>query len=380
MKTTRFFALTLAVATLLSSCSKEDKTGGKEPAGRSKMTLNIKGETEAPVTGKAAGTPTQAEESTINNFIIYVFKADGSNDIAPKEYTSMPAGGKVSDMEISTDAKEVYVIANTTSNTAVNDQLKAVTKKSDLQAVIGRAFESASATALPTQTSTNLWMSGNNDAAFTPVDGGNVTTTVTLKYVGAKVRITSVTVDPSVSGLTLANVIMLNAGGATSFIPADGKISLIPSFVPTAPVSFYTSGVAMTTFTNKPTIVGRNNEYSYALTGDFSITTGKNQQYFYVFENDGATGTFEGQPTIITLKAMDSEFNDVYYSVFFKSDTDGALGYDNQIIERGKSYDVAMTIKKVGNSDPTIPLLKTTVEVTITPAKWDTKIINKIYE
>lgn len=380
MKTTRFFTLAMAAATLLSSCSKEDNNGTGEPAGRSKMTLMIKGEVDAPVVGRAGGAPTQAEESTVNNFIIYVFKADGSNDITPREFSTMPEGGKVSDLEISTDAKEVYVIANTATNIAANDALKAVTKKSDLQAVIGRGFESASATALPTQTSTNLWMSGKNEAAFTPVDGGNVTTTVKLKYVGAKLRITSVTVDPSVTDLTLANVIVLNAGVATSFIPTGEATSLIPSFVPAPATSFYTSGVAMTTFANKPAVVGRNNEYSYTLTTDFTIATGKNQQYFYVFENDGEHLLTDAHPTILTLKAMDAEFNDIYYSVFFKKDADGSLGYDDYTIERGKSYDVAMTIKKMGNADPTIPALKTTVEVTITPATWETVTINKVYE
>lgn len=379
MKTTNFFAITLAATTLLWSCSKENNPAD-EPAGRSKLTLNIKGEVDAPIGGKATGNPTQEDESTINNFIIYVFKADGTNDIAPKEYSSMPSGGMVSNLEISTDAKEVYVIANTISNTAVNDALKAVTKKSELQTAIGRAFESASATAIPTQTSTNLWMSGKNDADLKPVEGDEVTTTVTLKYVGAKVRITSVTVDPSVTGLTLGNVIVLNAGGATSLIPADGKTSLIPSFTPAGPTPFYMSGVVMNTFASKPTIVGRNNEYSYPLTGDFTIGTDKNQQYFYVFENDGLQTLPEAHPTILTLKAVDTEYNDIYYSVFFKADPDGSLGYDNQIIERGKSYDVAMTIKKRGITDPTIPALKTTVEVTITPATWKTVTINKTYE
>lgn len=379
MKTTRFFAITLAATTLLWSCSKENNPAD-EPAGRSKLTINIKGEVDAPIGGKAAGNPSTTEESTINNFIIYVFKADGANDMPPKEYASMPSEGKVSDLEITTDAKEVYVIANTISNTAVNDALKTVTKKSDLQKVIGRAFESASATALPTQISTNLWMSGKNDTELVPVEGDATTTTVTLKYVGAKLRITSVTVDPSVTDLTLANVIVLNAGVATSLIPADGVESLIPSFVPVPANSFYTSGVDMKTFVNKPAVLGRNNEYSYALKDDFTIGTNKNQQYFYVFENDGEHMLTDAHPTILTLKAMDADFNDVYYSVFFKADPDGSLGYDKQIIERGKSYEVAMTIKKIGNNDPTIPALKTTVEVTITPATWKTITIAKTYE
>lgn len=382
MKTTRFFALTIAATTLLWSCSKENNTGGDEPTGRSKMTLNIKGETDAPVAGKAAGNPTQADESTINDVMIFVFRADGKNDITPKEITTMPAEGKVSDLEITTDAKEVYVIANTTSSSTVQDLLKAVTKKSELQAVVGRGFEAISATGAPTQTSKNLWMSGKNDAEFIPVKDGNVAVTVTLKYVAAKVRIKSVTIDgstdPNVANIVLTNVTIFNGAGATSLIPADGVESLIPSYSPAAAAPFYISGASMTGLANNPNIVGKNNEYNYNLKGDLAIGTGKNEHYFYVFENDGEA--FEKQPTILSLQGIDSEYNDVYYSVFFKADEDGALGYDNYIIERGKSYDVAMTIKKLGSEDPTIPALKTTVEITITPAKWDVITINKTYE
>lgn len=381
MKTTKFFAITLAATTLLWSCSKENNPAD-DPAGRSKLTINIKGEVDAPIGGKAAGTPSEKEESTINNFIIYVFKADGSNDMPPKEYTSMPSEGKVSELEITTDAKEVYVIANTISNPAVNDALKLVTKKSELQAVVGRGFEAISATGTPTQTSTNLWMSGKNDAAFTPVKDDNVTVAVTLKYVAAKVRITSVTIDestdPNVAKIVLTNVTIFNGAGATSLIPSDGVESLIPSYTPAASAPFYISGASMTGIASKPNIVGKNNEYNYNLTGDLAIGTGKNEHYFYVFENDGEA--FEKQPTILSLQGIDGESNAINYSVFFKADPDGSLGYDKQIIERGKSYDVAMTIKKIGNNDPTIPALKTTVEVTITPATWKTISIAKTYE
>lgn len=381
MKTTKIFTLTLAAAALLSSCAKENNGGGdKDPAGRSKLTLNIKGGIDLPIGGKASGNPSQENESTINNVIIYVFKANGDNDLAPREIANMPSDGKVSDLEISTDAKEVYVIANTGSNSAVNTALKAVTNKSELQAVVGRGFEDGSAEALPTQTSKNLWMSGKNDAPFTPIDGSNVKTTVTLKYIAAKVRITSVTTDPSVTDVSLTSVIVLNGGGATKLIPADGAESLIPSFTPAAQTPFYISGVVMNSFQNKPSVLGRNNEYSYVLTGDYKIETGKNQQYFYVFENDGEQALPEAHPTIITLKAIDGASNSIYYSVFFKADADGSLGYDDYTIERGKSYDVAMTIKRKGNTDPTIPALKTTVEVTIKPATWDVITISKTYD
>lgn len=381
MKITRFFAITLAATTLLWSCSKENNPAD-EPAGRSKLTLNIKGEIDAPIGGKAAGNPTQEDESTINNVMIFVFRADGKNDITPKEITTMPAEGKVSDLEITTDAKEVYVIANTVSNSAVHDLLKVVTKKSELQAVVGRGFDAISATGAPTQTNNNLWMSGKNDAAFIPVKDGKVTVAVTLKYVAAKVRITSVTIDesadPNVAKIVLTNVTIFNGAGATSLIPSDDVESLIPSYIPAASAPFYISGASMTGLSNKPTIVGKNNEYNYNLTGDLAIGTGKNEHYFYVFENDGVA--FEKQPTILSLQGIDGESNAINYSVMFKADPDGSLGYDNYIIERGKSYDVAMTIKKLGPVDPTIPALKTTVEVTITPATWKTVTINKTYE
>lgn len=381
MNIVRFFTIAIVTLTLLS-CSEESGPGSKE-VGHSKLSITIKGEADT-AKSKAMGSPTQAEESTVNNFIVYIFKADGSIDVKPTEYATMPSGGMVSDLHVTTDAKEIYVIANTKSATAteLQESLLAVTKKSDLQAVVGRGFETSSKTGIPTQSSTNLWMSGKNVAPFTPVAGGNVTATVTLKYVGAKIRITSVTVDPSMTGLILQNVEVFNGAAATRLIPAaDDQPSLIPTFTPEVAKPFYVGARMMTSFAYKPSIAGVNNEYSYAITGmgaDRTITEGKNQQYFYVFENDGAATTFEAQPTIITLKAMDPEYNDIYYSVLFKAGTD--LGYEGRIIERGKSYDITMAIKKKGLLDPTIPALKTTVEVTITPATWNTVTIDKVYE
>lgn len=385
MKASQFFAIAMAAFALLS-CAKEEGSSSGE-VGQSKLSLRIVGETEAPK-GRAAGNPTQTQESTINNFIIFVFKGDtdGTNDVPPTEYPQEPGGeiGKVVDMVITTDAKEVYVVANIAAadTPETHAALKAVKKKSDLQAIIGRGFAAIAATATPTQTSTNLWMSGQNEIA--PVENGNVDVTVALKYVAAKVRITSVTVDPAVKGLTLTNITVFNGAAATRLIPGpadgDGKtsLSLIPSYVPAVTAPFYVSGLVMTGMAHKPTIAGKNNEYNYNLTGDLTIGGDKNQQYFYVFENDGEA--FEKQPTIITLSGVDAESAAVNYSVFFKADEDGKLGYDNYVIERGKSYDITMNIKKLGNPDPTIPAMKTTVIVTITPAKWDIVEIDKTYE
>lgn len=382
MKTKHFLIATVAALAMLS-CSSEEKTPGQEEAGRSKLSIRILGEAEAPK-GRAAGTTDPTAESKINNFILFVFKEGGANDVVPKEYTSTPT--EAVSHEITTDAKEVYVIANTSvageTQSPMHTALLNVKNKTELQAVIGRGFDTAVNTANPSQTATNLWMSGKNDADFTPEDGGSVSVTVTLKYIAAKVRIKSVTVDESTPELYLTNVLVLNAGGATSLIPADGSVSLIPTaYVPGKPGNqFYEGAIDISGFTHKPTIAGLKNAYSYILTGEEpkTITESSNQHYFYVFENDGEA--FEKHPTIVTLQCMDGNSKAVYYSVFFKADPDGTLGYDKQVIERGNSYDITMTIKKIGPNDPTIPALKTTVEVTITPAKWETVTIAKTYE
>lgn len=378
MKTKVIF-LFLTVAAILSSCTKNELPPDKQ-AGRSNLTLNIKGEKQS--SSRASGSPSDADQSTINDFIIFTFKADGTNDVDPKELTTMPSGNKVN-MEISTDADEVYVIANTKSNTAINTELLKVKSKSDLRNVVGRAFDGQTQTSSPTQTFNNLWMSGKNDADFTPTENGNVNVAVTLKYVAATIRITAVTVDPALTQLTLKSVALLNAGTATNLIPADGSTSLIPTtLTPDAQKPFYMHGFA-NTFQNKPTISGLNDEYVYTLTGTpAQIGNGENEHYFYVFENDGVA--FESQPTILTLKASvdlgGGTSEDAYYSVFFKMNSPTENGYDDEIIERGKRYDVAMNIKKEGPTDPTIPARKTTVDVTITPATWQTVTINKDYE
>lgn len=378
MKVKAMFLFMVAAAILVSCTNEENPV--EKTAGRSNLTLNIKGEKQSS-SSRATGLPSDADQSKINDFIIFIFKQDGTNDADPKELTTMPSGNKVN-MEISTDANEVYVIANTKSNTIINTELLNVKSKSDLQKVVGRAFNDETQTASPTQTYNNLWMSGKNDSDFTPTEGGNVSVAVTLKYVAATIRITSVTVDASLTNLTLQSVALLNAGVATRFIPADKAISLIPTFIPSTQTPFYVHGIE-NTFSNKPQVSGRNNEYLYTLTGaPAKIGNGENEHYFYVFENDGVA--FEGQPTILTLKGSvdvgGGVFEDAYYSVFFKKNSPTENGYDDEIIERGKRYDVTMNIKKEGPTDPTIPARKTTVDVTITPAAWETVNINKDYE
>lgn len=383
MKTNQFLLLATTAFTLLS-CSSEKENSGEQDVANSKLSIRIVGETNIPK-GRATGEPTQSDESKVNDFIVFVFKQDGSNDIAPKEFATWPETGKT-DVVITEAAKEVYVIANTLDDITLNTALKAVSRKDDLQAVLGRGFASTDPDAVASQSSTDLWMSGKNDAPFTPVKGESVPITVTLKYVAAKVRITSVTVEGGLT-LTQSEVMVLNGGAVTKLIAAEGTTSLIPTFTPGDSNPFYVSGADMKDFQFKPEIYKPNLNYKYTLSGsgaDKVIATGKNQHYFYVFENDGETfkNTAEpksGQPTIVSLKCFNS-LDPVYYSIFFKADPDGTLGYDNMVIERGKSYDIAMTIKKLGNTDPTIPILKTTVEVTITPAKWETVTIDKVYE
>lgn len=369
MKKKTFFLMMMA-AVILSACSTDENSDSKQ-TGHSNLVLKIKGEKPAPVNGETKASSANSE-STINDFTIFVFKANGDNDITPKEYKS---AASTVNLQITTDASEVYVIANTASNTDVQNALKAVTKKSDLQAIVGRGFNSDDS---PTQSNSSLWMSGNSN--ISPSQNANVSVTVILKFIAAKVRISEVTVDPSVN-IALSEVLVLNAGGATKLIPADNATSLIPSFSASASTPFYMSGVTMDgSWSNKPNTYGVNTAYKYTLTGDNTITTGKNQHDFYVFENDGANSHFEEKPTIITLKATNNSNSEtVYYSVLFKMNTSND-GYDDEIIERGKDYNITMTIKKLGTEDPTIPAPQTTVEVTLTPASWETVTMDKTYQ
>lgn len=372
---------------LLVSCSKSENgdNPGKE-AGKSKLTISLKGEKSisAPQS-RAAGTPTEADESTISDFIVYVFKSDGSNDIAPQVVTvNSDADLTVTDLEITTDATEVYVLANTATTATTQTALKAVTKKSELQAVTGRLFADNTASGASSQTKTNLWMSGKAD--ISPSYGGNVTAPVTLYYIPARLRITSVTIkDENLTNLStdlvLNEITVLNAGGASKLIPAKDETSLIPTTpTPTTELPFYFAGMDMTNQSGKPAIYAQNDALKLVLTGGNSakIDAANNPNYFYVFENNGIA--FESKPTIITLKATYKTNRVVYYSVLFKADPAQDLGFDNQIIERGNSYDIAMTIKKLGNSEPSLPALKTEVDITITPAKWNPVVIEKVYE
>lgn len=378
MKMKIFF--TIAMVTLLSSCTKEEVSDNKVKGEPSSLTLKIKGGDHTTASRATASIPDP--DSQIGDFIIFVFRdgGDGDIDISPKQYNyATITNNTVSGLGITTQAHEVYVIANTGIGADLSADLLLVESKKELQAIVGNALDASGSA---TQAPGTMWMSGSNQVV--PVSGNTVNATVTLQFVAAKIQMLNVTVDPVVTGLVLNELIIYNAGAASCLVPHDTPPSLMPvdRFTHDGTTPFYLSGTSMNGFgAEVPQHYTDDATYKYTLTadgvGDYIIdeASGQNQKSFYIFENDGIA--FEGKPTIFTLKGTNTTDNtDVYYSYFFK---DGGM-YDGGTIKRGTKYDVNFEIKTMGSNNPIVPVPGTAVDVVINSAKWAVELINKTFQ
>ena len=214
-------------------------------------------------------------------------------------------------------------------------------------------------------------MSGVEDITFNGTSGS---VTVQLGFVAAKIELivkdnrTNLTSGSNIT-ITDENVVLLYAGKSGKFFGTEAE--------KTTQSEFYSGDVSYITS------VGSNITESAALKDAVSAAFTANAggdvfNHFYTFGNDGAI-----QPTILAMQSKRTiNGNDeiIYYPIQFTADDAG------QTIKPGNYYTVTLTLNGDvdaggggGVTNPDLPLIDSSVTVTITAASWTPVTFDKIF-
>lgn len=364
------FIAALAACAVLASCSKDNEgPNGNIENAVLKITVTSPSNTRA--SGTAPGTDTN-----VSNFTVFV--TDQAGAVKWKQFVS---GTDEVEMTVNNTAAEVYVIANAgnqTANFTTKTGLLAGKEKLDSQF-------------------TGRWATGNSALSFTYNATDKVyedSVNLELQFIAARITLsvnnimTGYTGDDSDGTVFLDKVYVLNARGESLLFPGTGT-SLIPSSY-TAGWKFLSglASSAATSFANWPLAADLTDGYANLIT-DYSWVSGTpvSSYYFYVYESDSVTpDTF---PTIITLAGIDTNGDPVYfpahlapYEEWTSTTTDSVAS-----VKRGHSYNITMNLKGDatsggggGTPDPTDPVTKATVEITISIDDWVPVTLGKDFQ
>ncbi len=369
----------------LLSCTKD---GDKEDAAKqgSPATIKISITGNSGQISRAGGSlDSDNVDSKINNYTIFFFRADGSSDRAP--ITSLTGVAPDSEISVTTALSDIYVVANAS---AIVDMSGIVTKNDLVAFTVDMDNAGASSQVFPTAadgTGASVYQVGKNSALIDFGTGYTATADIVLKFLPARIKVvieenwsTPNTGNPEVGSsgkyVDLTNVVIANAK-SKSFLFAESS-----QLVADAP--FY-AGINMDAFANVP---GNANSptSSYQVMSFYdqditSLSAGENA-FFYLFENSGAfedaTTTF---PVTVFIFAKFYDGTPGGKSIYFPARFDG--NDINYVIEPGKAFTLTLSLKGNpvigggGTDDPSIPIVPTSIDVTITPASWATIGVNK---
>ena len=341
-----------SIALIFSACSNDDNLSGN-PAEGQKAVLNIA--INAPVMGTRATSALTAD--AVTNFTAFVINADGNIQAT---FTSAD-GTALTDQPVTTLAKQVYVVANAPTGLTATTKTELEAKLIDL---LGTQFTSRTATG---QTDTDLNfvqdVSGNYKA----------TASVALKFVAARVTVKIVN---GMTGYNAANIdgnLVLNHVALLN-VMKESKLfgtSLVP-----ATKSFYT-GLTPVDKDNWPTAPVEKDELKDAIAAnDFDAT-----YHYYVFENDAKLAN--EFPTIVAIEGTFKK-DKIYFPIHLAPYENWTTGATNASVERGKSYDITVTLKvdptnPGGGStpDPTDPVVTASVDISVTLTDWEPVVLGK---
>lgn len=354
----------LAVAatflTGVTSCSSDDNvSGGNLPEQSAKLNISISTPTHTRAVG--ASTP----EDKVDNFTVFI--TNQADVILTKAYSGDGAnliGDKA--VPTSTEAKNVYVVANSGNLTSIDSKADLDAYLADLNGTGSQA--SARWATGKTATPLAFTQSGDVFSADASIELTFIAARITLKIENGMTGYNPANTDGS---LVLKNVAVLNARGQSKLF---GQ-SLIPTAYE-AGKKFYT-GLENVSFANFPATADYT--VSNLLIDAIPANDFAKVYTYYVFENDAET--VEEFPTIITIVG---EFDGkaVYYPVHlapYEKWISGTNTEGKEFIKRGYSYNINIKLtvdptKEGGNpgggTDPTTPLVDAKVNVTVTLNDW----------
>lgn len=415
MKMRSILLSVLAIA-VLASCAKDDGLGSGDngDASKAKVTLRLKGN-GAPSSRADGGVV--GDNSTINSVTVFFFNASGGVIDNPQWINA--TGTPTTDLVTTTDARTVAVIANvgTTDPTLAGGVLSGVTNLTSLRSKLGDLLNGETLT----QTSTNLYMSGIATlSAFTRVgDVEKATATVQLRYVGARIRVTSISwnggavsdnqyvakdqfIAQTDADFTIERVYLMNVQTKTQFLP--NTITWSEDTPPVATLGndyiaktarSFAGGVSWTApwTGTPPTGFVQNNDYTVETMPAVAENVLSDVGHWYVFTNNVAENVGE-HPTALVVEVKwrtvanstnVAEHLTRYFTVYF------GIG-DRQPIVAGSTYDVTLRLNGSfkpaddggdgggGTDDPTTPTVSSAVDITVTPATWSLEAVDKEWD
>ena len=364
MKKIKFLAVALAAFTMFSCTNDEvENLGNNVPGEQAVLTIKLKGDGDNQAQSRAAGGVLDTDDVTINDYLVFLFRAGGALDCAPYESNSNAVATITNG---TTAAKKAYVVANT--GTLAAGPFATVKTETDLLAATADLMVKGDQNT-STQTKDNLWMSGESEVKFN--GGTNAQVAVSLSFVAAKIQLIVKDNRKNMTGGTITitddAAVLLFAGKKGSFFgSAAEKVTQN---------EFYTGFNQYTGAFNSG--VTTSTALSDAVTVPFAPNAGGTVfNHFYTFGNDGTT-----QPTILAIKStktVGGTSSPIFYPILF-TNTDA-----RHTIEPGKSCTVTVTLNGDvaaggggGTTDPEEPVVSSSIEVTVTAAQWVTQPVSK---
>ncbi len=377
----RFFTATLAVAAVFASCAKDDGTGipeGEAP----RVPISI----ATPAMSRAvadAGQISNYNDTQIHNYTVLI--ADANGDF---KWTAYVSGDEVStskNVNTTTAAKKVYVIANGGDLTSITSKTMLDSQLADLD---GEVKQTKSDTSGP-------WSTGVSDDLIFDVEGDEYVAEAPIQLQFIAVRIT-LAIDREGDGmndygtnlpegsLSLTGVAVLNARGESRLFPYEG--SLIPATYSSNTKSYMglsnPTGPDPAPFANYPEAsdFSVKSELFYDASNALPNADFDERWVYYVFENNAASST--EQPTIVTVIGT-YDGKPIYFPVHL-TNAQWPEKITDEGLKRGNSYNIEIVLagepdietggnypgETGGTPDPTVPGTSASVQVNITAATW----------
>lgn len=345
-----------------ASCSDDNDQDNLEN-GKASLTVSIKGQPTTRAIGSSTTNP--KAESVVSNFTVFVFNYN-SGDLETSKTFSFAENkltGEIPDLSTGT-RKKIVTLVNVPTDINIAD-IKAY---SNLQNNLV-SLTSQNTADLET---TGLFMSGETTDPVSLTTGDNKIEIQVSRRV-AKIVLKSVVVNADAAELTNFKLNGVSVQKARINGTPIGTVQPVDN-----DVANFAGGIASPDGATP----------SYKLTYDFLneslpdpgtytastniIPTENDQRYFYVLPNDGANNN----PTMLTLAGIyGSNAASAYYPFVINGEA-GAGGTDGTFIQSNKIYEISVIISHPNSpsEDPNLLPSKGTLEVTITPLDWETRI------
>lgn len=405
--------LSMCAIAALASCSQNDDEipGGESNAPEAKVIIKLTGTGER-ASSRAPGIPSEldTQNGEVNNLTVFIFNKDGV--VITKKYIGTPASAEANSVSTTTDATEVAVIANTGDLTGAGQLFATVSTKTALKAVLTDILETPDTPAGGiTQKDANLYMSGisNLDPFVKQIDNTmQASVTIQLHFLAARIQLTKITFNGKAvtdnkyvqnqdfattddANFTITRVYLMSVQRMTQFLPStDAGADYIAQNQ-----KKYTGGVAWTApwAAPAPTDFKQYDEYNIEAAADKFVegtATAQNSisdiGHWYTFTNDGVSD-IANHPTVLvvevkwrkTMATSDPKADAVNETKYFATYFGGG---DKDELKAGQTYSVVLNLNGNfkpenqggsgggGTTDPTKPTVNSSVNVTVTAAKW----------